>query len=197
MTTIYQGADQTMGDRKCLALFVLEKNETARTLEELLGLIGCTNIQDIEELTDESGQSFHATECQWATVWCRASKKTILRYQTLIIYLSQSGFYDLGGASPSRHPLAQAFVTACERLSPLAAMITLLPQKANYEVIKQVVDLVDQWEVNDLADQWFSALYLDEMLMAFWQPGQARNDREFRHLARGIVAFDCNAEARW
>jgi 3-methyladenine DNA glycosylase AlkD len=77
------------------------------------------------------------------------------------------------------------------------AVISLRPYESNRETIEQVVEHVDQWEVVGLAGRWFGALYLDQTLADIWVPDMQQPDREFRQLARGIVAFDRGADEPW
>jgi hypothetical protein len=185
-----------MSDRNSLALFVLKEDEAARPLEDLLDLIGCIKVSYSSDFVDESGQVIPVYECQWVTLWCRASTTVISNYQEVSLYFSTNAFYALPKTPTSQNPLAQAFISACERLPIAAAIVSRFPHEACEETVVHAVESVRTWNSVSLVDRDYAALYLERDLV-FW-PGNPWSDyREVLQLSTGVVVFDHPAGEYW
>jgi hypothetical protein len=176
--------------RYLLATFVLAEDEAPRPPKELLTLAGCSTIADKPQ---EVTQLF---ECQWATAWCYANSRTLSGHQVISLFFDEASFREMAEKPTPQHPFAQAFLTACQQLRLVAAVIKTNDYEATRETVEEIAELVGRGSAFHLADRPYGALYLDEVLGA-WALDPKTDNHEFHELPHGTAVFNRTADGQW
>jgi len=167
--------------KQLAAAFVLPP--TSGSVRELLAKAGATDIDDAPR--DASGLVY----CTWAGMTCQGYAEDRL----LVIFFAQTAFLTLLPADE----VAGAFVTACARLAPDAAVIVTHPDQADIDELRRLRGVILEADAERVAAQRPGLLYVSEKLDEYQNDVWFVGDREEVPVPHGRLIFAGLGEKRW
>ena len=131
-------------------------------------------------------------DCRWAGLPCRA----FVHEHVFAILFAQSAFLDLRPDGDG--PLVRAFVTACERLRPDAAVIVTHLHQAEVEELQRLARIALEADAPErLAAEHVGLLYLNGSIFNLDDGPWLGDNREEIPIDGGRLIFAGRGELRW